>query len=160
MILGILSDSHGQATITAEAVEQLVNCGAEQLIHCGDVGSEAVLEELLIRPALVVWGNCDYDRSTLSRYARSLGIAAAAPHGELSCEAGRIGVFHGHEPQFPSATRAGRYRYLLYGHTHLRADQRVGPTRLINPGALHRARVKSVALLDTAKDKLQFLIVK
>ena len=41
-----------------------------------------------------------------------------------------------------------QHDYLLQGHTHVPHDQRIGRTRLINPGALHRARTKTVATLD------------
>ncbi len=52
-----------------------------------------------------------------------------------------------------------KHDYLLQGHTHVRHDERIGKTRVINPGALHRAREKTVALLDTATDRLVFLPV-
>ena len=47
-------------------------------------------------------------------------------------------------------------RYLCHGHTHARADGRQGPTRVINPGALFRATVYSVAVLDPETDQLHF----
>jgi len=46
---------------------------------------------------------------------------------------------------------------LLQGHTHVRQDLRVSKMRIINPGALHRANPKTVALLDTSADSLEFL---
>ncbi|RLS46748.1 MAG: metallophosphoesterase, partial [Planctomycetota bacterium] len=49
--------------------------------------------------------------------------------------------------------------YLLHGHTHVCRDERHGATRIINPGALHRASEFTVALLDTDSDELQFLVV-
>jgi hypothetical protein len=42
----------------------------------------------------------------------------------------------------------------------VRRDERVGKTRLINPGALHRTPQRSVAVLDTATDGLHFLKVE
>ena len=159
MILGILSDSHGRAQITKRAVALLVDRGADQLVYCGDVGSEMVLQELLLKPALLVWGNCDYDRAPMKRFAQALGITVADGHGELSCSRGRIGVFHGHEIEFESAIHSGQYCYLLHGHSHLCRDERIGKTRVINPGALHRAATKTVALLNTESDQLEFLVV-
>ena len=50
-----------------------------------------------------------------------------------------------------------RHDYLLQGHTHVKQDIRVGRMRIINPGALHRANPKTVALLDTAADAVEFL---
>ena len=50
-----------------------------------------------------------------------------------------------------------RHDYLLQGHTHVKQDLRVGKMRIINSGALHRANPRTVALLDTATDSLEFL---
>jgi predicted phosphodiesterase len=58
-----------------------------------------------------------------------------------------------------TALESQRFDYLLHGHSHLTRDERVGRTRIINPGALHRAREKTVALLDTATDALKFITV-
>ena len=41
----------------------------------------------------------------------------------------------------------------------MRADERVGTVRVINPGALFRAKERTVALLDTAADAVRFLVV-
>ena len=41
----------------------------------------------------------------------------------------------------------------------MREDRLVGRVRVINPGALHRANPKTVALLDTAADRVEFLEV-
>ena len=51
MILGILSDTHGHARRTAAAVRLLQQLGAEAFVHCGDVGSPDVLDELAGRRA-------------------------------------------------------------------------------------------------------------
>ena len=52
-----------------------------------------------------------------------------------------------------------KHDYLLQGHTHQFEDTRIGRTRIINPGALHRANPKSIVLLDTETDRLEKLIV-
>jgi predicted phosphodiesterase len=54
---------------------------------------------------------------------------------------------------------AARPDYLLTGHSHLAGDRRDGPTRRINPGALHEADEFSVALLDLETDIVRFLAV-
>ena len=47
--------------------------------------------------------------------------------------------------------------YLLHGHTHETRDERVGRTRVVNPGALSRAARYTCALLDPRSDALRFL---
>ena len=58
--------------------------------------------------------------------------------------------------QRPRAHLAAEVRYLCHGHTHTALDARRGKTRVINPGALHRAAEYTVALLDTDTDTLTF----
>lgn len=161
MILGILSDTHGRSDAAAEAVRVLRAAGAEFLVHCGDVGSEGVLDQLAGGRAAFVFGNTDWDRVPLERCAASLGIACHAPFADLTLDGKRIAVVHGDEPRLRQRLlEAQEYDYLLQGHTHVPHDERVGRTRVVNPGALHRARVKTVATLDLATDGLNFLIVQ
>src|SRR3954471_4134576 len=133
---------------------------AEFFIHCGDVGSERVLDHLAGVPSAFVFGNTDWDRAALARYAQSIGVACHPSLAELELGGKKFAVTHGDDFKLRQRLLAEqRHDYLLQGHTHLRADQRVGKVRVINPGALHRAREKTVALLDTDAGRLTFLTV-
>src|SRR5581483_9050143 len=158
MKIGILSDSHDRPEALALAVRTLTANGAEFLIHCGDVGSESMLDHLAGIPSAFVWGNNDFDRRGLERYAENLGIRCLGNFGELELGGKRFAVLHGDDERLKQKLLAEQnFDYLLQGHTHVRADTRVGKTRCINPGALHRAREKTVAILDTDTDRLIFL---
>jgi predicted phosphodiesterase len=37
---------------------------------------------------------------------------------------------------------------LLHGHSHRMRNERVGRTRVVNPGALHRAAVRTVGIVE------------
>ena len=158
MKIGILGDSHNRAEAMAQAVRTLTANGAEYLIHCGDVGDENILDYLAGTPSAFVWGNNDFDRRGLERYAEDLGIKCLGAVGELELGGKHIVVLHGDDERTKQRLLGEqRFDYLLQGHTHIPADVRVGKTRCINPGALHRAREKTVAILDTEKDELIFL---
>ncbi len=158
MIVGILSDTHDHVDAMAAAMELLRAGRAEFYIHCGDVGSSAVLDHLAGVPAAFVWGNNDWDREKLERYAARLEIGCHGALADLELDGKTFAVIHGDDLRLRHALlTAQRHDYLLQGHTHVRHDERVGRTRIINPGALHRARQKTVALLDTATDRLRFL---
>ena len=160
MILGILSDTHGKADITATAVRCLLDHGAEYLIHCGDIGSESVLDQMAGHPALFVFGNTDWDRPSLSRYAKDLGIVCGGTEGRLAFGGKRIIVTHGDDDSIVRRViKDQQTEYLLVGHTHYRSDHRQGNVRLINPGALYRAAEKTVAVLDTVTDTLKFHVL-
>ena len=160
MLIGILSDTHDRADAMAAAIGVLQEHGAEYFIHCGDVGGEDVLDLLAGLPAAFVWGNNDYDRPSLERYAAELNVTCLGNFGQLELGQKRFAVMHGDDFSLKQRVLAGQAcDYLLQGHTHLRKDERVGRIRCINPGALYRAREKTVALLDTASDALRFLVV-
>ena len=160
MLVGILSDTHDRADTMAAAMKLLRQRGAEFFVHCGDVGSERVIDHLVGVPSAFVFGNTDWDRAALARYAQSIGVACHGSFADLELGGKRVAVTHGDDYRLKQRLLAEqKHDYLLQGHTHVRADERVGPTRVINPGALHRAKEKTVAVLDTATDTLRFLAV-
>lgn len=167
MIVGILSDTHGQVRRTAAAVRLLRRLDATALLHCGDIGSPAILEELAGLPAWAVCGNTDVLDGACEQYAAALGVRLARQGPARIALGGRtLALCHGHESGFHgllAAAEAGRpapdgarYDYVLHGHTHVAGVWAVGALRVINPGALHRAAVHTVATLDLARDDVRF----
>ena len=109
MILGILSDTHGHQHAAAAAVRLLKEAGAEALVHCGDVGGMAVLDELAVLPAWFVRGNTDEPGSLLIEYARSIGITPPMDVPlRIDLDGHSLAVFHGHELAIWLAGRSGQ----------------------------------------------------
>lgn len=159
MRVGILSDTHDQRSRTAAAVQLLIREGAEVLIHCGDLTGPEIVHACGDLPGFFVFGNNDWDEEGLKRAMEDVGSTCLGHSGEVVLDGKRIAVNHGdvdHEMR-RIATRSPDY--LLFGHSHRPTDQRNGATRWINPGALHRARSWTVALLDLETDILKFLAV-
>jgi len=160
MLLGILSDTHDRIERTAAAIDLLSQAGAEALVHCGDFISPVVVELLAGLPSYIVFGNNDSGRiRELERAAAQVGAMSLGP-GDLITLAGRtIAITHGHLAAETRRLLALEPDYLLTGHSHRRHDVREGRTRRINPGALHRTRTFTVALLNLAGDEVRFLLV-
>jgi len=156
--VGILSDSHGQVDRTRRAIEALQVAGASEFIHCGDVEIEQVLDVLAGLRAHVTFGNCDA-AGPLGRYASTIGLHAAHPLGEVMIDGRRIAFTHGDNARALGAALQDRPDFLLHGHTHERRDETIQGVRVINPGALHRARPHTVALLVPATGELRFIEV-
>lgn len=157
MLVGIMSDSHGDARATADAVKLLTARGADKLFHCGDICGTRVLDEFAGHDVTFVWGNCDDPTPMLRRYVTDLGLTWPQAPIILTLAGKKIGVYHGHEPGFRIAAFTQDLDYIFFGHTHRYADKTENGCRLVNPGALYRARIHTVALLDLASDKLTFL---
>ena len=172
MIVGLLSDTHGRAELTAFALDVLRQAGAQVFIHCGDVGGETVLDQLATVQAHFVWGNTDEPDTALIAYVRSLWLTPPASIPlRLNISNKAISVFHGHEPEFARLTHLangvdpGRFKrqvgadYVFFGHRHVPYDRQCGTVRVINPGAIHRAQVRTVATVDLKQDLLRFWLV-
>jgi putative phosphoesterase len=156
MRIGIVSDTHDQVARTAAAVRLLIAERADVLIHCGDLTGPDIVAECAALPSYYVFGNNDFDTDDLRRAIREAGGTCLEWGGEVEIGGRRIAVAHGDLSGEIRRLTAGSPDYFLYGHSHAAADQREGATRWINPGALHRARVHSVAVLDVTSDCVRF----
>lgn len=156
--VGLLSDTHGYDDTARAGASILRDNGAELLLHLGDLGSTEVLDALaeMSLPVRVVFGNTDHDTRRMTEHAATLGVTVDHPMGWIELPGGDLVFLHGDNPDDVRTALAAKVRYLCHGHTHIRLDGRRGKTRVINPGALHRAREYSVALLDTDADRLTF----
>jgi putative phosphoesterase len=158
MLIGILSDTHDRSEMMQRAVLALQERGAQFFIHCGDICSPELLDHLAGLPSAIVWGNCDWDRPALQRYAEAIQVPCYGAFADLELDGKKIAVLHGDDrARMDAVLKAQQHDYLFHGHTHVRRDERIGKTRVINPGALHRATEKTAALLDTATDRLDYL---
>ena len=160
--LGVLSDSHGNAKITAEAVKRLVIAGAEIILHLGDIETTDVLDALLIKndlPVYLVFGNVDWPVEPLQRYAELLGIRVEHPCGTMIVGGKRIVYHHGHIPRYEREARQAGVDYFLHGHTHVRRDEVVDGMRIINPGALTRATEPAAATIRPGTGDVRFLTI-
>jgi putative phosphoesterase len=160
MRLGILSDTHDQLDRVRRAVELLRSAGAEALVHCGDITRPDVVAACAVLPCHFAFGNHDADHvPDLRRAMAEAGAVCLGWGGEVTLAGKRVAVAHGHMTSDVRRLLAARPDYLLTGHLHIAGDRRDGPTRRINPGALHEADQFTVALLKLVIDDLRFLTV-
>jgi putative phosphoesterase len=150
-VFGLISDTHG--LIRPGVYEALAK--AELILHAGDVGGSAILDELrLIAPVKAVFGNTD-------------------PRGEpglvddivLEVNGLQIHVSHGHEVGSPTPAKlAARYDadVVIYGHTHRPLVARQDGRLFVNPGAAGPKRFNlspSVGVLTIANGKAEAEII-
>lgn len=160
MKVGILSDTHGNTERTSSAIQLLKRESVAAVLHCGDIGSEAVLNELASSfglagvPVHAVLGNVD--DPALARFPASTGVVVKEGKAEVECGGKRMALVHGHDLMvMREAIVSGRYDYIFTGHTHIASDKKIGTSRVINPGALHQAKPPSIAVLDTESGALK-----
>lgn len=128
MRLGLISDTHG--LLRPEAVAALAGC--EHIIHGGDIGSEAILQQLAaLAPLSVVRGNND-----------TAPWAQALPE-TLLLQLGAIQVYVIHDlAQADLASQAVGAAVVVSGHSHQPSIREQGGTLYINPGSAGPRRFK------------------
>ena len=149
MRLGVVSDSHGHVELVRPAIRMLESLEVDVVLHCGDIGSAAVVNLFKAWPTHFVFGNCDADRQGLAAAIQSAGQTCHGEFGELELEGRRIALLHSDDRRrFQDAINSGQWDLVCYGHTHTAAIQRHGKTLVLNPGALYRANPHSLAIVE------------
>lgn len=161
MRIGIVSDTHSRYHMVARAVKLLEQQAVELVLHCGDIEDAETVELFRGLPVHFVFGNCDHDSASLRRAIDGLGATLHEPFGNLELAGCHIAFLHGDDgPLLRDLERSEQFDYLFHGHTHHADERRTGKTRIINPGALHRARPKTFAVLDLPSGRLESVIVE
>jgi putative phosphoesterase len=161
MRIGILSDTHGRQRTAAAALRILRERGITTVLHCGDIDDTDTVQLFEGFAAHFVFGNCDWDRAGLRRAAAEIGATLQEPFGHLELEGVKIAFLHGDDGRLlRDVEQSGAFDFLFYGHTHEAEEHRTGPTRVVNPGALHRARTKTFVILDLADRTLESVVVE
>ena len=161
MIIALLSDTHDNAASTLAALDLLAAHKPSVYLHAGDLVSPEMLAHFSGLPFHFVFGNNEYDHAAVRSKAKALALECHGNLADLKFGGKRLAMLHGHDHALMTRlTSGGEYDYLVHGHTHVRRDERIGKTRILNPGALQRTQTKSVAVLDTEADVLTFLRVQ
>ncbi len=159
MKIGILSDTHNNADNLTAALKVLARESIRVVIFCGDVVDARLLPLFAGLELHLVEGNMEHDPPGLARAVERLGGGSTfGSEYTATIDGKRIAVLHGHlEDRLWEAIHGGVYDYVFHGHTHRRRDERIGATRVINPGALGGIRFekRSFAILDLATDHLR-----
>ena len=149
--IGLISDTHG---LVRASVHQAL-AGVELIFHAGDVGGDAVLDELeLIAPVLAVYGNTDDEKDP-----------RLSAEVERTIDGVRIHVSHGHEVGSPTPAKlVERYsaNVIVYGHTHRQLVTQADGRLVINPGAAGARRFKlepSVGVLTISDGRAEIELV-
>jgi putative phosphoesterase len=161
MKLGIISDTHNQVERLVRALELLRSAGAQSVIHCGDIEDVIAIAPFAGWDAHFVYGNCDWDQANLSCAMGEIGATLHGRFGHLEIEGVKLAFLHGDDSRLLQDVIASEaYAFVFHGHTHIAAERQAGPTRVINPGALHRAAVKTCLLLDLPSGETRQVVVE
>lgn len=158
MRIAILSDTHNQITRTQEAIDVCRAEGITEMIHCGDVTRVEMVELFTDFTLHLIYGNNDIDEVGLRLAAQSCGAGSTC--GEIytaEIDGKRLAAIHGDAYlMLDDLIRSQRFDYVFHGHTHRIRDEKIGKTRVINPGALGGSRRdrRNFCILELKTDDL------
>lgn len=139
MRIAVLSDTHDHILNLRAAVTYCNSYGVQMLIHCGDLISPFMLEELaqFAGATHFVYGNNVGDQHIISQ-ACGTKFPSITNHGTLGAvEAGGKKIAFNHYPAMARGLASqGGFDVVCCGHNHIYKVVSVGSTLLINPGQL------------------------
>jgi putative phosphoesterase len=161
MKIGILSDTHNDSATTRRALAEFRQRNVNTLFHCGDLTTADMVKLFDGFDVRLVRGNMD------RHSVKALKAAVAAQPGGrwlgkgdlVEVDGKLIAVTHGDREDVFESLLFSEPHYLLHGHTHRRRDERVGRTRIVNPGALGGVQyeARSICILDLSADHLDVI---
>jgi putative phosphoesterase len=160
MKIAVISDTHGRLPPVQRVNEILAGRqDIAHVLHCGDV-DESSLVTHLPRGTHFVWGNCDTDRQGIETAVSQIAGTHHGSWGQLEVAGKQIAFTHSDDRRlFHDLQTSNAFDFLFYGHTHIADDRVVGRTRVINPGALHRASVKTFIIVDVESGEVESFVV-
>ncbi|SRR5579885_2248915 len=160
MQIAVLSDTHGRHETVEKALQVVQRRNVHFVLHCGDIDDSETVWLFQGFTAHFVFGNCDRDRHGIRQAAYGIGATIHEPFGLVELEGLKLAFVHGDDAGLlRDLERSEAFDYLFYGHTHQAEERRTGPTRVLNPGALHRARPKSFLFLDLPSGAVESVTV-
>ncbi len=149
MRVGVISDTHGHVDLTRPAARMFESLEVDTVLHCGDIGSMAIVELFVAWPTHFVFGNCDENTGAFAAAIARAGQSCHGLFGNLEFDGVKVALLHSHEHRrFRDAIDGGHYQLVCHGHTHVAAIDRHGETLVLNPGAIYRAAPHSIAVVD------------
>lgn len=160
MKIAIVSDTHDNLANLKKAISFIEKEKIKVLIHCGDVSTVDTLKEILESfsgKLYLALGNMD---------ERKLNSSLSFPRAKIFDNFGKIKIntkkiAFTHSPTLAQKlVKEQKYDLIFYGHTHKPWEEKIGKTKLINPGNLAGLIFKATfAIYDTKSDELKLNLV-
>jgi len=161
MKIGIMSDTHNHTENAIKARDKMLSRGVELIIHCGDLTSPDIMV-LFDKVAIVyVFGNVDYDVDSLKKAAQKhKKIVSLAYTYVAHLDGVSVAACHGNDHKILNGfIESGNYDFVFHGHSHIRRNEVIDETQVINPGALggKKPQSRSCCVLDLITKEVEYI---
>lgn len=159
-MIGIISDTHDNVPNIKKAVDIFKAKKVDLVIHLGDLVAPVTALYFRGLKTKFIKGNCDGDVEMMKEKIKEIDGEFLGVSSELNISNKKMFLIH--EPdKVNELALSGKYDYILHGHDHRAKDEKIGKTRIINPGTHYLGNpIHTIALLDLEKDKVEFIGIK
>lgn len=156
-MIGIISDTHDNIPNILKAVKIFREKGCGLVLHLGDIIAPATIKFFDGLNMKFIRGNCDGDiKKIKSKIAEIHG--EFLEKNELVVNNKRIALFHKLPENLEHLSK--NYDYIFYGHDHKKGNEKIGKTRIINPGGHYLGdKEHSIVVLCMEKDEVEFISI-
>jgi putative phosphoesterase len=153
MKIGLISDTHDNIENIEKAVGEFKNRDVDIVLHAGDFVSPIAVESFAGVKLVGILGNNDTDIPGLRSAFNKI-------HGELKgdifeavYDGMKLVIYHGTSSSKKEfLIKSGKYDMVICGHTHKKANNKIGRTLVVNPGTakgLFLGFYATIAVFDT-----------
>lgn len=162
MKIAIISDTHDNLPSFKKAVDIITEEKIGVVLHCGDIAKPQTLKEAIGNfkgKIHIVFGNIDEEYSNNDSFSKIPKVKIHGKIGEIEINDKKIAFLHSPQ-EAKKLARSQKYDIVFYGHTHKPWEEKIGKTRLVNPGNITGLYFRSTfAIYDTETDKLELKII-
>jgi len=155
----VISDTHEHEEATKKAVAIIKYKQPRLVLHLGDIISPPMLDNFEGLPMRFLFGNNDGEKTGLQRVCEKHGWNITDTF-EKTIDDKKLFAAHGHRQDWKQAVEQQHYDIVFHGHTHIKKDEVNGTTRILNPGALWRAKEYTFFILDIANGEIEWFTVE
>ena len=165
MKIAIISDTHDNLANTKKAADFIKKENIKTVIHCGDIFKPETVEEIMkvFKGKLyIVFSPADASFSGIPQdsFKELKRVKIFEEFGEIKISGKKIAFCHFPEIAEDLAKKK-KYYLVFYGHTHKPWLEKIGKTKMINPGNLAGIFYKATfAVYDDKTDKLELKILE
>ena len=157
-LVALVSDTHDNMPLTHAAAAFLRARHPDRVFHLGDITGVETVRAFEGLPVQFLCGNNDVP-DVLAPALDAGGFPPLLPAWTGDIDGIRVGATHGHM-RARLLQLQGACDVVLHGHTHRRRAEHAGGALTINPGALHRATTRTLALLGLPDKTVEFFEVR
>lgn len=155
MKLGLIADTHDYVDGIRRAIQLFQVERVDRIFHLGDLCQPETAWEFIGIPTSYILGNNETELVSLRRAFQATGIEYLGEQAVLQVDGKTLCLYHGtRDSTVDRLIQSQEYDYLFKGHSHTLEDYTVGRTRVINPGAVYRAKPRTLATLRPESGEL------